>query len=58
VREPPPAKEKRADEKSQRRQRVKDAIQELLTLLRQNENHRLLLEKTQILKWRINELLH
>ena len=33
-------------------------LQELLTLLRQNENHRLLLEKTQILKWRINELLH
>jgi hypothetical protein len=38
---------------------LSDAIQELLTLLRQNENHRLLLEKaTQILEWGINELLH
>jgi hypothetical protein len=55
---PPPATEKPTDAKSQHRQRVADAIQELLTLIRQNENHRLLLEKAQILEWRLNELLH
>lgn len=53
---PAPEKVKVAEVKTKKRQLVKEGIDELLKLIGQKEAYPLLLEKAQVLQWRIKAL--